>query len=99
MASKTVTTFLNQRVELNPYKMSNKKRLELRQTEKDLLNISAGDLIPMLEKKTKLLHVKQTAFQHYCKKTKEFFHVQVTVTRNPSDFLGDFTTEEMSEYQ
>jgi hypothetical protein len=78
--------------------MSNKKRLELRQTEKDLLNFSAGDLIPMLEEKTKLHHVKQTAFQHYCEKTKEFFHVQVTVTRNPSDFLEDFTTEEMSGY-
>lgn len=78
--------------------MSNKKRLELRQTEKDLLQFSAGDLIPMLEEKTKLHHVKQTAFQHYCEKTKEFFQVQVIVTRNESDFLDDFVTEEMSEY-
>jgi hypothetical protein len=78
--------------------MSNKKRLELSQTEKDLLQFSAGDLIPMLEEKTKLHHVKQTAFQHYCKNTNEFFHVQVIVTRNESDFLEDFVTEEMTGY-
>lgn len=78
--------------------MSNKKRLELRQTEKDLLQFSAGDLIPMLQEKTKLHHVKQTAFQHYCEMTKEFFQVQVIVTRNESDFLDDFVTEEMSGY-
>lgn len=78
--------------------MANKTRLELRQTEKDLLNFSAGDLIPMLEEKTQLLHVKQKAFGHYCEKTKEFFQVQVIVTRDQIDFLDDFYTEEMSEY-
>jgi hypothetical protein len=78
--------------------MSNKRRLELRKTEKDLLQFSAGDLIPRLEEKPNLHHVKQTAFQYYCEKTKEFFQVQVIVTRNESDFLEDFVTEEMSKY-
>ena len=78
--------------------MKHKKRLELRQSEKDLLQFSAGDLIPMLEEKTKLYHVKQTAYQYYSEKTKEFFDVQVTVTRNEGDFLEAFITEEMSSY-
>jgi hypothetical protein len=76
--------------------MSIKKRLELTKCEKDLLNFSAADLIPMLNEKTKLLHVKQTAFQYYSEKTKEIFQVQVTVTRDETAFLDDFTTEEMS---
>jgi len=62
-----------------------------------LLNISSGDLIQMLEADVNFLHVKQTAFQHYCKKTNEFFHVQVTVTRNESDFLEGLEIEEMSK--
>jgi hypothetical protein len=74
--------------------MSNKMRLELNQNEKDLLQFSAGDMIPMLEGNRKLHHVKQTAFQHYCNKTKEIFQVQVTVTRRKPDFLEFFTTEE-----
>jgi hypothetical protein len=63
-----------------------------------LLEFSAGDLIPMLEKKKKLLHVRQKAFQYYSEKNKEFYEVHVTVTRNENDFLEDFTTEEMSGY-
>lgn len=51
----------------------------------------------MLEADVNFLHVKQTAFQHYCKKTNEFFHVQVTVTRNESDFLEGLEIEEMSK--
>ena len=63
-----------------------------------MLEFSAGDLIPMLEKKKKLLHVRQKAFQYYSEKNKEFYEVHVTVTRNENDFLEDFTTEEMSGY-
>jgi hypothetical protein len=76
-----------------------KQRLELTQVQKDLLNFSAGDLIPMLEKKKGLDYVKQAAFGHYCSATKEFFQVQVTVTRDKRDFLEHFTTEEMSTYK
>lgn len=78
--------------------MSNKNRLELRQSEKDLLQFSAGDLIPMLEAEKNLAHVKQTAYRYYSPKTKEYFDVQVTVTRNKSDFLEPFTTEEMEMF-
>jgi hypothetical protein len=71
-------------------------RQELNQNEKDLLNFSAGDLIPMLEENTELSHVKQKAFDYYDSKAKQIYQVQVTVTRNESDFLEDFQTEEMA---
>jgi hypothetical protein len=74
------------------------ERIELTKSCKDLLDFAAGDLIPMLEKNKKLQHVKQKAFEHYSEKNKEFYHVQVIVTRHEPDFLEDFTTEEMSSY-
>lgn len=74
-----------------------KERKKLRQTEKDLLEFSAGDLIPMLENDKKLLHVRQGAFEHYSAGG-ELFQVHVIVTRNESDFLEPFQTEEMNGY-
>lgn len=74
------------------------ERLELNQSEKDLLLFSAGDLIPMLKDNEELDHVKQTAFEHYDADSKQTYHVQVTVTRNESDFLEPFQTEEMKNY-
>ena len=74
------------------------KRLELNDTEKQLLMFSAGDLIPMLKDNQQLRHVKQNAFEYYDAATKKIFQVQVTVTRNKSDFLEPFQTEEMSSY-
>lgn len=67
--------------------MSKQNRLEIRQTQKDLLIMSAGDLIPLLEASPKTLSVKQVSFQHYCAETKEFFQVQIIVTREEDDFL------------
>jgi hypothetical protein len=75
-----------------------KERKELTKSCTDLLEFSAGDLIPMLEKNKKLHHVRQKAFDYYSDKNKEFYQVHVTVTRHESDFLEDFTTEEMSGY-
>lgn len=75
-----------------------KERVELTQSCKDLLNYSAGDLIPMLAANKKLLHVRQNAFVWYNPETKEEYQVHVTVTRNESDFLEAFETEEMSAY-
>lgn len=75
-----------------------KERRELTSSCKDLLDFSAGYLIPMLEKNESLTHVKQQAFDYYSPKTKEIYQVQVTVTRQESDFLEPFQTEEMSEY-
>jgi hypothetical protein len=74
------------------------ERKEFRETEKNLLEMSAGDLITMLENNEKLIHVKQTAFKYYSDKNKEFFEVQVTVTRHEIDFLEAFQTEEMEGY-
>jgi len=75
-----------------------KERVELTQSCKDLLQYSAGDLIPMLAANKKLLHVRQNAFVWYNPYTKEEYQVHVTVTRNESDFLEAFQTEEMSTY-
>lgn len=74
------------------------KRKELNDSEKSLLQFSAGDLIPMLQAKKKLLHVKQGAFDCYIPETGETYQVQVTVTRDQKDFLEPFQTEEMSGY-
>lgn len=71
---------------------------ELNNDEKSLLEISAKELIPMLSEKKKLTHVKQVAFEYYSEQTDEIFQVQVLVTRDESDFLEPFTTEEMSNY-
>lgn len=80
--------------------MPNKKeRRELSKDCKDLLVFTAGDLIPMLEDNSDLLHVKQNAFDYYSEKNKEFFQIQVTVTRSQSDFLDFLQVEEMSEFK
>lgn len=75
-----------------------KERVELTKSCKDLLEYSAGDLIPMLAADKKLLHVRQSAFTWYNPETKEEYQVHVTVTRNGRDFLEAFQTEEMSAY-
>lgn len=76
-----------------------KERRELIDTEMDLLTYSAGDMIPMLEKDKKLIHVKQQAFDYYSEKTGEIYQVQVLVTRDGHDFLDAFQTEEMYGYE
>lgn len=75
-----------------------KERRELTKSCTDLLEFTAGDLIPQLEKNQKLIHVKQQAFDYYSDKTKEHFQVQITVTRSEGDFLDFLQVEEMSEY-
>jgi len=75
-----------------------KKRVELTQSCKDLLQYSAGDLIPMLAADKKLKHVRQSAFQYYNSETNEYYQVHVLVTRDQNDFLEAFQTEEMSAY-
>ena len=45
-----------------------KEREELSKSCKDLLEFSAGDLIPMLDQNKKLLHAKQCALEYYSKK-------------------------------
>ena len=75
-----------------------KKRQELTQTCKNLLEYSAGDLIPILAANKNLLHVKQSGFDFYNKETEEHYQVQVLVTRNESDFLEAFETLEMSSF-
>ena len=64
-----------------------KERVELTKSCKDLLEYSAGDLIPMLAANKKLLHVRQSAFVWYNPDTKEEYQVHITVTRNESDFF------------
>lgn len=76
-----------------------KQRRTLTKSCLDLLEYSAGDLIPMLEQNKKLHHVKQQAFEYYSEKNKEFYQVQVIVTRHSSDFLEAFQTEEMSGFE
>lgn len=75
------------------------KRLDLTESSKNLLNFTAGDLIPLLEKKTKLTHVKQQAFEYYSATTKELFQVHITVTRDETDFLEFLEVEEMTTHK
>ncbi len=75
-----------------------KERVQLDKNSKDLLEFSAGDLIPMLAKNKKLQHVRQSAFDYYNPETKEHYQVHVLVTRDESDFLEFLQTEEMSAY-
>lgn len=75
-----------------------KDRIKLDQNSKDLLEFSAGDLIPALAKNMKLQHVRMMAFGHYNEQTKEHFQVHVLVTRDESDFLDFLQVEEMSAY-
>ena len=75
-----------------------KEIVELTQSCKDLLQYSAGDLIPMLASDKKLQHVRQSAFEYYNPETKEHYQVHVLVTRHESDFLEAFQTEKMSAY-
>lgn len=75
-----------------------KDRVQLDKNSKDLLEFSAGGLIPMLAKNPKLQHVKQSAFDYYNDETKEHYQVQVIVTRHEDDFLEFLQTEEMSAY-
>ena len=75
-----------------------KERVQFTKSCTDLLEFTAGDLVPMLEKNPKLLHVRQCAFEHYNPNTKETYQVHVTVTRDSNDFLDFLQTEEMSGY-
>jgi len=75
-----------------------KERIELNKSEKELLEFSAGDLIPELAKNPNLQHVRMSAFDYYNPQTKEYYQVHVLVTRDESDFLEFLQTEEMSAY-
>lgn len=76
--------------------MANIKRVKLHNSEMKLLEVTAGDLIPILKKNKKLSHVRQSAFGYYEKDSNEFWQVHVIVTRNKSDFLEFLQTEEMT---
>ncbi|HRH68871.1 MAG TPA: hypothetical protein PLB89_05120 [Flavobacteriales bacterium] len=77
--------------------MANPNRLpKLRQTELDLLEVSARDLIPAISANTELKHVREMAFEYYDKKLEQHYQVHVMVTRDADDFLEPFQTEEMS---
>lgn len=71
-------------------------KYQLREVEKELLLGSASELIDGLASKKKLAHVRQMAFEYYNADSNETFQVQVTVTRDESDFLDVFQTEEMT---
>ena len=75
-----------------------KERRQLTKSCTDLLEYSAGDLIPMLEAEKELLHVKQSAFEYYSAETEEVFQVHVTVTRSESDFLEFMQIEHLAPY-
>lgn len=74
-------------------------RVQLDKSAKDLLEYTAGDLIPKLGADKELHHVKQSAFDYYNEKTKEHYQVQVLVTRCESDFLEFLQVEEMTAYR
>jgi len=74
--------------------MANSKRIELGDTEINLLKVSAGDLIQALQaEENHVLNVKQTAFEYYDDKSGQVFQVQLTVTRSEHEFIPFFTTE------
>lgn len=75
-----------------------KERRELTKSCTDLLEFSAGDLIPMLAKDKTLMHVRQSAFNYYNQDTNEHYQVHVLVTRDESDFIEFLQTEEMRNY-
>lgn len=67
---------------------------ELSKDEKSLLEISVKDLIKRLTENSRIAYVKQSAFDYWSKESIEQFQIQVTVTREESDFLDPFQTEE-----
>jgi hypothetical protein len=69
--------------------------IQLKQSEIELLKMSASALIAHLKEWKDLLHAKQTAYEFYCRETNETFHVQVSVTRDETEFLDAFQTEEL----
>ena len=71
--------------------------MELGNSEKQLLEISAKDLLKQLNDIKKAHHVKQKAFQFLLDNDEEV-QVQVIVTRCEDDFLDDFQTEVMNGY-
>ncbi len=70
----------------------------LKQDEKSLLEITAGDLIPELVANGKLAQVKQAAFYWYDTEAKQPFQVQIIVTRDENDFLEPFEIEELTKH-
>lgn len=70
----------------------------MEENEQALINASVRDLIPMLISNKELCHVRQSSFDHYVSETGEIFQVQVTVTRDESEFLDFLETEALSNY-
>ena len=71
--------------------------MELTNNQKLILESIATKLIPSLKEDTEICHVREMAFGHYSKETDEHFQIQVTVTRDESDFLDPFEVEEMTK--
>ena len=69
---------------------------KLSEDQKKLLEIGAIDLIKNLSEQPSLCHVRQMAFDHYRSETGEQFQIQITVTRDETDFLEFLQIEEMS---
>lgn len=68
--------------------------LQIRQTEIDLLAISANDLSKKLNSDKEALYVKCKAFDHLLDNNEEV-QVHVMIIRDKRDFLDDFQTEIM----
>ncbi len=70
-------------------------RKQLNNTEIELLKMSAGDLIPMLEADVESNQLKQLSFQYFSKKCGEFFQIHLTVTRDNKEFKNTSEIERM----
>lgn len=71
--------------------------MELGPLELSLLEMTTKDLLKEIQENPTASHVKQKAFQHLTIKNEEI-QIQITVTRDESDFLEDFQTEVMNSY-
>lgn len=71
--------------------------MEIGKDELKLLELITIDLLDEIEKNEDALHVKQKSFQFLTSKNEEI-QIQITVTRDESEFLDDFQTEIMRGY-
>lgn len=70
--------------------------MNLTENKKKLLEATVSGLLGYLGNNKDLLHVRQSAFDTVLPETNETVQVQVTVTRDKTDFLDFLQTEEMS---
>lgn len=73
--------------------------LEITESLKDMLKFQVVEACKLLIKDKEVLHIRKKAFDQLLLDEKETVQVHILVTRDQSDFLDDFQTEEMNQFQ